>query len=600
MSHMPVVAPIVLPVGIHSVTEFGALGDGTTDDTAAIQAALDKLEEAGGGTLYFPTGTYPSGEVTVTGDNIRVTGDGPSSVLRMKAGGGDVLLRLLGDYPTVEHLRLEAGGQSCYLIRVNVDGAAPTAVHRPIIRDNVFDCDARTAKGVFVGYYENAIVAGNELENLLALADVTDENTFGIVLHAGDNQVSKNAIVWANHVTGFYDGIESFGTGLRQATLIQGNNVRDATNVGIYNYRGAQARIVDNHVESCAAGIFADSSVPADLSATLLGNKVSDNVVRLCTTYGILLEEHQGASVTGNTCTECQDGLVVGGGCADSTISNNNCSKNTRYGIWTDKSLNPVQTHQYDLNFVGNTCKLNGEDGMRLGGVKRSCNVVGNSCCDNGTTAAALGTSTFAGLRLGSNSTADTGQVYNVEGNTLGNNIGALAGTGDVGKQGYGLLLDSATVLRAVVSGNVFGGNGQFNIRSSFNFLTIGPNFYIDGTSSLPSAVYTAKGNTGGGFATEADVVTPSLSVKTGNYTVLDTDSVLVLRAAAAASTFTLPAAPADGRRIRFANHDSADNLVIARNGQNINDAAADLTLTPGQRATLYYVSATTSWYNVG
>ena len=40
-----------------SVKDFGAVGDGTTDDRAAIQAALDAVS-AGGGTLYFPSGVY--------------------------------------------------------------------------------------------------------------------------------------------------------------------------------------------------------------------------------------------------------------------------------------------------------------------------------------------------------------------------------------------------------------------------------------------------------------------------------------------------------------------------------------------------------------
>ena len=39
-----------------SVKDFGAKGDGSTDDTAAIQAALDSFTN--GGILYFPPGTY--------------------------------------------------------------------------------------------------------------------------------------------------------------------------------------------------------------------------------------------------------------------------------------------------------------------------------------------------------------------------------------------------------------------------------------------------------------------------------------------------------------------------------------------------------------
>lgn len=41
-----------------SVKDFGATGDGTTDDTAFIQAASDRVEARGGGWLFFPKGTY--------------------------------------------------------------------------------------------------------------------------------------------------------------------------------------------------------------------------------------------------------------------------------------------------------------------------------------------------------------------------------------------------------------------------------------------------------------------------------------------------------------------------------------------------------------
>src|SRR4051812_27373129 len=37
---------------------FGAVGDGTHDDGAAIQRAIDVLHRAGGGTLLFPPGRY--------------------------------------------------------------------------------------------------------------------------------------------------------------------------------------------------------------------------------------------------------------------------------------------------------------------------------------------------------------------------------------------------------------------------------------------------------------------------------------------------------------------------------------------------------------
>lgn len=42
-----------------SVTDFGAVGDGRTDDTKAIQNAIDSVAQTdGGGLVYFPTGVY--------------------------------------------------------------------------------------------------------------------------------------------------------------------------------------------------------------------------------------------------------------------------------------------------------------------------------------------------------------------------------------------------------------------------------------------------------------------------------------------------------------------------------------------------------------
>jgi len=41
-----------------SVKDFGAVGDGVTDDTAAINLAITAVGAAGGGIIYFPAGTY--------------------------------------------------------------------------------------------------------------------------------------------------------------------------------------------------------------------------------------------------------------------------------------------------------------------------------------------------------------------------------------------------------------------------------------------------------------------------------------------------------------------------------------------------------------
>jgi len=66
--------------GAIDVRAFGAKGDGVTDDTAAIQAAIASVVASGGGVIHFPAGTYnTSSQVTITGNNVVLQGDGDST-----------------------------------------------------------------------------------------------------------------------------------------------------------------------------------------------------------------------------------------------------------------------------------------------------------------------------------------------------------------------------------------------------------------------------------------------------------------------------------------------------------------------------------------
>lgn len=65
---------------------YNAKGDGVTDDTAAIQAAITAAQVAGG-VVYFPMGTYVlTASLIIGADNVQLLGDGWASELIWHAG----------------------------------------------------------------------------------------------------------------------------------------------------------------------------------------------------------------------------------------------------------------------------------------------------------------------------------------------------------------------------------------------------------------------------------------------------------------------------------------------------------------------------------
>jgi hypothetical protein len=77
----------VVPGPTLSVKDFGAKGDGVTNDTAAIQAAIDHVYGAGGGTVFFPSGTYLVTSVVRNWTNpitVNLTGEGKRSTILKK------------------------------------------------------------------------------------------------------------------------------------------------------------------------------------------------------------------------------------------------------------------------------------------------------------------------------------------------------------------------------------------------------------------------------------------------------------------------------------------------------------------------------------
>lgn len=81
-----------------SVKDFGATGDGSTNDTVAIQAAIDAVGANNGGVLWFPPGTYMIARNVGTNDHwgIKV----PYSNVTLVGGQGATLKRFNSDIST--------------------------------------------------------------------------------------------------------------------------------------------------------------------------------------------------------------------------------------------------------------------------------------------------------------------------------------------------------------------------------------------------------------------------------------------------------------------------------------------------------------------
>ncbi len=146
---------------MYNVKAFGAVGNGTTDDTAAIQAAIDACQAGGGGTVWFPKATYKlvtnpvklysgTGATLVGYSNISLMGSG--SILTQTTTGVDVI-KCLNDVAygaksennTIKNLTLSFtgtatnSGNGLYLAQVSAGG--------PIFKrwnvENVFVADCQ-------------------------------------------------------------------------------------------------------------------------------------------------------------------------------------------------------------------------------------------------------------------------------------------------------------------------------------------------------------------------------------------------------------------------------------------------------------------------
>ena len=95
-----------------NVKTYGAVGDGVKNDTAAFNAALQSLADAGGGMCLVPKGTYiisASGITSHVKSGVHLVGEGPASILKIAAVPTGPLLWGEGNDWSIEKLTLNMG-----------------------------------------------------------------------------------------------------------------------------------------------------------------------------------------------------------------------------------------------------------------------------------------------------------------------------------------------------------------------------------------------------------------------------------------------------------------------------------------------------------
>ncbi|MEU4776033.1 right-handed parallel beta-helix repeat-containing protein [Micromonospora sp. NPDC023644] len=283
-------APGATGDGWISVLDHGAVGDGTTDDTAAIQAALTAAAGTGE-SVYFP-----AGRVFVVSDELVVSGR-----THFVVSGYGATLKLKGAQPAVN------GGKA--VLRV-------TGCHRfKILGLEVWDSDrSQQYNGIRIASSRGGVVDGVTVRDVrfngiavfddvpgqsddIAITNCTTEGTrFGISSNGKDVRITNNHVamdwpstdeaqlkggVWSEP-SDYYDGIGIWAGADRN--VVSGNTITECGQAGIFTEACTNLVVADNTVTGCQLrGIELDGSNGGKVpNGTAVGVSITGNVVTDC------------------------------------------------------------------------------------------------------------------------------------------------------------------------------------------------------------------------------------------------------------------------------------------------------------------------------
>ncbi len=299
------------------VRAFGARGDGLTDDSPAIQRAIDAAHAAGGGTVSVPRGTY------LLRHRDSPDGDGLAAIVLRS---GVTLEGLSREHSILRLADTQLGGPGTFARILSSVGEISGATVRNLTLDG-----NRAGQGSMRDNTNGSIIQlgwKGRCTNV-TVEDVTAHGANGqaIMLIGTIGAVSRNLRIARNHVRDCsFIGIQSSQF---EGLVIEDNLVHDCGDNGIDVYgddttgrspvsTSGAGLIRNNRVERCRLGIFLESVARI---------RAAGNVLRDCSEAGFRVNRIHGEPreivIEDNEVVRCGRGVAVGGDTGGVAISGN-------------------------------------------------------------------------------------------------------------------------------------------------------------------------------------------------------------------------------------------------------------------------------------
>lgn len=277
---------------INVKVHFGAKGDGVTDDTSSIRAALAALTS--GGTLYFPAGTYLVDGVylgpSITANGVTICGAGKSSIIKGSRLTNDVGNQYYNIFEasgvtgiTLKDLRFEG-----YVCGLYASECSDVTVEN--ISGNWYIQNAS-------GYYFDKSLLFNKCDNVRVSSSHFENFTFAVYFGGVAGNRNTNCTVTGctfEHTRSIADGYTSyFPVGVyiyyADGVTVAGNTFRN-----IYSH-------VDNGTAGTGMGYGVYEGDGACTSLTITGNNFEFTGRGVKRTNPIYVTQALTSTISGNT-----------------------------------------------------------------------------------------------------------------------------------------------------------------------------------------------------------------------------------------------------------------------------------------------------------